>query len=119
MPTRRVTTGKADDTPPKRHRTATTPEARENQLIAAAYDLAEKQIHNGTASSQVITHYLKLGSSREKLEQLRLEGENSLIGAKIEMLKSQKKVEELYGAALKAMKSYAGQDDTSDGEYED
>lgn len=119
MPTRRVTSGKADDTPPKRHRTATTPEARENQLIAAAYDLAEKQIRNGTASSQVITHYLKLGSSREKLEQQRLEGENSLIGAKIEMLKSQKKVEELYGAALAAMKSYAGQDDSSDSGYED
>ncbi len=118
MPTRRQTTGNADETPPKRHRTATTPEARENQLIAAAFDLAEKQIRAGTASSQVITHYLKMGSSREKLEQQRLEGENSLIGAKIEMLKSQKKVEELYGAALAAMKSYAGQDDSSSESYE-
>lgn len=108
MPTRRSTTGKADETPPKKRRTARTLESRENQLISAAFGLAEKQIMEGTASSQVITHYLKLGSTREKLEQQRLSGENSLIQAKIEMMESQKRVEELYGAALDAMRSYAG-----------
>lgn len=87
---------------------ATTPEARENQLIAAAVDLAEKQIREGSASAQVITHFLKLASSREKLEQKRLEGENKLLDAKVENLASQGRIEELYKNALAAMRSYAG-----------
>lgn len=100
---------------PKR-RPATTPESRENQLVAAAVDLAEKQIREGTVSSQVLTHYLKLGSSREKLEQERLKNENEMLKAKTEALASAKKVEELYGLALNAMRSYAGQDPISLGE---
>ena len=52
-----------------RMRRALSPEAREQQLVAMATDLAEKQLRDGTASSQVITHYLKLGSTRERLEQ--------------------------------------------------
>lgn len=89
----------------------TTPEARENQLIAAAVDLAERQILAGTASSQVISHYLKLGSSRERLEQKRLELEGELLQAKSDLMASQKKVEELYAQALNAMRSYAGQEE--------
>lgn len=89
---------------------ATTPEARENQLISKAVDLAEKQLAEGTASAQVITHYLKLGSSREKLEQERLANENSLLVAKREAMASAARVEELYGAAINAMRAYAGQD---------
>lgn len=92
-----------------RRKPATTPEARENQMISAAHDLAEKQIRNGTASSQVITHFLKLGSTRERLEQQRLEHENELTRVKIEALESQKRVEELYMEALSAMRSYAGE----------
>jgi hypothetical protein len=99
----------------------TTPEARENQLISAAVDLAERQLRDGTASSQVITHYLKLGSSREKLEQERLRHENELMQAKAEMLASQKRVEDLYAKALDAMRSYAGQvepEESEDYDYE-
>ena len=91
-----------------RRRPATTPENRENELISQAHDLAEKQIQSGTASSQVITHFLKLGSTRERLEQQRLEHENELTRVKIEALESQKRVEELYMEALTAMRSYAG-----------
>lgn len=87
---------------------ATTPEARENQLIAKAVDLAEKQIVEGTASAQVVTHFLKLGSSREKLEQERINNENSLLVAKREAMASAARVEELYGAAIDAMRAYAG-----------
>lgn len=90
---------------------ATTPEARENQLIALAVDLAEKQIMEGTASSQVVTHYLKLGSTREQLEKERLRSENELLKARVEALASNARVEELYGQAIKAMASYAGRDD--------
>lgn len=94
---------------PIRRRPGTTPEARENQLISLAFDLAEKQIEDGTASAQVVSHFLKLGSSREKLEQERLARENELLGAKAEALASQKRIEELYSEALNAMRRYGGQ----------
>lgn len=91
-----------------RRRPATTPEGRENEMVAHAIDLAERQIKNGTASSQVITHFLKLGSTRERLEQERLEHENELTRVKIEALESAQRVEELYKEALNAMRSYSG-----------
>ena len=99
------------DTPEERSRRppATTPEARENQLIALAVDLAEKQMMDGTASSQVITHYLKLGSSREKLEQQRIALENELVQAKTKAITSHEKMEVLYTEAMEAMRSYTGQ----------
>lgn len=78
-------------------------------MISLAVELAEKQLSEGTASAQVISHYLKLGSSREQLEQARLRGENLLLEAKADAMASQKKVEELYAAALTAMRSYSGQ----------
>lgn len=93
---------------------ATTPEERENQLISAAVDLAEQQILNGTASAQVLTHYLKLGSSREKLEQLKLKNETELLITKKEMLDSEKRVEALIGEALEAMRAYSGHSPTND-----
>jgi hypothetical protein len=90
----------------QRGRPATTPEGRENQLIAAAVDLAEKQISEGTASAQVITHYLKLGSSRERLEQEKIALENELLVTKREAMESAKRVEDMYAEALNAMRSY-------------
>lgn len=86
---------------------ATSPDAREKQLISLAVDLAEKQLAEGTASAQVITHYLKLGSMREKLEREKLEKENQLLRAKTEALESAKRVEELYSEAIRAFKSYS------------
>lgn len=94
---------------PKRKRPpATTPEGRENQMIALAVDLAEQQLAEGTASAQVITHYLKLGTTREVLEKEKLIRENELLKAKTDSLKKAEEVEELYKNALSAMKSYAG-----------
>ncbi len=110
-------------TPPrKRGRPATTVEGRENQLISLASDLAEKQLSNGTASAQVITHFLKLGSTREKLEQERLQRENLLLSAKVDHMASAKRIEELYEQALGAMRTYSGQevsDSYEDDYYED
>lgn len=94
--------------PIKKSRPALTPEARENQLIALAVDLAEKQLIEGTASSQVICHYLKLGSTKEKIEKEILEKQKVLIDAKTESLQSSRRVEELYQNALNAMKNYSG-----------
>lgn len=105
MVSRRVTDG---ENRPKRRRPATTPEQRENQLIALAADLAERQMRDGTASSQIITHYLKLGSSREELEKERLRMENELARAKIEAMASAQRMEELYADAIAAMRGYAG-----------
>ena len=96
-------------TKPKRRRPATSAEAREGQLASLAYDLAEEQIEAGTASSQVITHFLKMGSTRERLEQQRISHENELMEVKREAIAGQKRVEELYMQALSAMRSYAGQ----------
>ena len=100
------------DGPKKEKRTRPpdlTQEGRENQLISLAIDLAEKQLSEGTASSQVITHYLKLGSTKERLEKEKLEKENELLKAKTESIQSAKRVEELYREALNAMKRYSGQ----------
>lgn len=87
---------------------AKTLEARENQLIALAVDAAEQQLRDGTASSQVITHFLKQGTVREELEREKLKSDNLLLQAKIEAIASGKRVEELYAEALDAMRSYAG-----------
>ena len=106
MATRR----RAETAAPKQRPPATTPEGRENQLINRAVDLAEKQLSEGTASSQSITHYLKLGSTRERLEQERLKQENLLLQAKIDAMASAKRIEELYETALNAMRAYAGQE---------
>lgn len=105
---------KTTELPPRKIRPATTPEARENQLISLAVDLAEKQLQEGTASSQVITHYLKLGSTKERIEKEILEKQKELISAKTENLKSAKKIEELYAEAISAMKRYSGHGDSDE-----
>ena len=99
-------------------RPALTPEARENQLIYLATDLAEKQLRERTAYSQIITQYLKLRSTKEKLEREKLEEENKLLRAKTENLQSQKNVEEAYLKAINAMKRYSGNGDVDD-EFEE
>lgn len=109
MATHRVNSDKPPK--PRRRPPARTPEDRENQLIAAAVDLAEQQLLAGTASAQVISHYLKLGSSRERLEQARLEQEVSLLEIKREAIASEKRVEEMYAEAMSAFRAYSGTPD--------
>ena len=102
----------------KKRRPALTPEARENQLIALAVDLVEKRLIEGTASSQETTHFLKLASSKARIEKEILERQKDLITARTEALQSQKRVEELYAEAIKAMRKYSGQgDDNENDEY--
>lgn len=97
-----------DDEPRQRRAPARTPEARELELSSAAYDLAERQLDDGTASSQVITHFLKAGSMRERLEQQRIQHEIEIGEVKMENLRAQTRVEELYVNAIEAMRSYVG-----------
>lgn len=110
---------RSSETQMSRRRPATTPEGRENELVAVAFDLAEQQIRNGTASSQVITHFLKLGSTRETLEQERLKHENELTRVRIEAHKAAERVEELYTNAINAMRSYTGNPSISESDVED
>lgn len=95
--------------PTRKFPPARTPEERENQMIALAVDLAEKQLAEGTASSQVITHFLKLGSSKEKLEKDILEKQKELITAKTENLQSVKRMEGLWEEAISALRDYRGE----------
>lgn len=85
------------------------PEGRQSQLCALAIDLAEQQLRDGTASSQVITHYLKLATAEEKLKEQLLEKQVELAAAKTEALQSAKRIEELYANAMNAMRKYSGQ----------
>lgn len=115
----KVKTTKSSETN-KKIRPALTPEARENQLIYLATDLAEQQLKDGTASSQVITHYLKLGTTKERIEKEILEKQKELITAKTEALQSAKRIEELYAEAISAMRKYSGHgesDDEEENEY--
>lgn len=98
-------------------RPALTPEARENQMISLAVDLAEQQLRDGTASSQVITHFLKLGSTKAELEKERIKRENKLLEAKAKSIESSDEMKVLYENAIKAMRNYAGYGDPD--EYED
>lgn len=83
-----------------------TPESRESQLISLAVDLAEKQLIEGTASSQVISHFLKLGSTKYQIEKRKLEKETELLEAKASAIKSAENSEKIYQEAIEAMKSY-------------
>ena len=93
----------------KKLRPALTPEAEENQLISLAMDLVKQRLIDGTASSQETTHFLKLGSSESRLKKELMETQNELMTAKKEQIQSQKRIEELYLNAVKAMKNYSGQ----------
>lgn len=114
MVSRRRTTPEPEPKP--RRKPATTPDGRENQLIAMAVDLTERRLTEGTASAQEIVHFLRLGSTREKLEQEKISREVELLRAKSDATVSADRIEKLYTNAINAMRSYQGQTDM---EYED
>lgn len=94
---------------PNRRRRITA-QGRENEMILKAERLAEQQIEDGTASAQVITHYLKLGSSKERLEREKLRRENELLRARVKKLESDERSEEFYKKVIESMKRYSGED---------
>ena len=117
MPNRKVIVSNSDITQPMRP--ALTPEARENQMIALAYDLVEQRIRNGTASSQETVHFLKLGTVKEQLEREKLRTENQLLQAKIKDLEAQSNSASLYAEALKAFSEYSGKGAPRDDDEEE
>lgn len=95
-------------------RPALSPEARENQLIALAVDLVEQRLLDGTASSQETTHFLKLGSTKNRLEMERLREENELMRTKRRAIESGEEMKVLYENAINAMKNYSGHGGSDD-----
>lgn len=98
--------------PPKRQ--ARTREEREQNLINAAMDLVEERIKNGTATSPEIVHFLKLGTTREEMERVKMEAETRLLQAKVEAAASMANIETLYAEAIQAMKRYSGASEDED-----
>lgn len=114
MASRRVSSPAVTSNAPQlKRRPAATPEARENQMIALAVDLAERQLVEGTASAQVLTHYLKLGSSTEKLEQKKKEMEVELMEARKQQIASQQRLEMLFEDAMSAFRQYSPTPETA------
>ena len=99
-----------------RSRTPVSVEARENKVIGMAMDLAEKQIQEGTVSSQVLTHFLKMGTEKYRLERAKLEHETQLLQAKTEAINSGKDLKELFENAMEAMRSYSYRSEDNDDE---
>ena len=110
---------KVKSTPSMKMRDALTPEAEETQCVALAYKRAKEQLLDGTASSQIITHFLKMGSEKESLERERLEEENKLLRAKTEQLQAQKDSSEVYQEVLDALKKYNGYGSSEDDDYDE
>lgn len=96
----------------RQRRPARTIEARENQMILLAMDLAEDRLRNGTATAQEVVHFLKLGSTKERLERENLERQNQYLTAKIEAIQSVKASEELSSEAIEAFKTYRSDDES-------
>lgn len=112
MATPRKTTGTDRRERPK----ARTPEERENQLVSLAFDVAEKQMLEGTVSATVMVHWLKLGTARSKLEEEKLRKENILLEARANDLGSSKEAEARYAEAVRAIRSYQGMEPEEDDE---
>lgn len=112
MPQRKVNNSKGSDMPIR----GLTPGARESQLVSLAYDVAEQQLRDGTATSQVITHFLKLGTLEKQLEIEKLRNENRLLEVKAENIRAQERSEELMVNAMNAFRTYSGQGDDKEDE---
>lgn len=113
MPPRRKATTSEDvvlNIPPP----ATTIEGRNDQLIAAAFDLVERRLHDGTASAQETVHFLRMGTINQRLQEEKIRRENLVLEARVEELKNRSSGEELLAKALEAFKGYTGQTNVED-----
>ena len=110
--------GKRKDDSPKSMPPALNPDARENQMISLAQDLAEQRLRDGTASSQLVVHYLKLGTAKARLEKQLLSAQVELAKAKTEAYHAAKENAETYKKAVEAMRRYGSSAVTPDEGYE-
>lgn len=98
---------------------AKTPEARENQIIAAAWDLAEERILDGTASNALLVQCLRMGSTKERIEKELMSERIRNTKIKTEAIESEKRMDEIYAKALNAMRIYSGRSPYEDEDEED
>lgn len=109
MPPRRKASGSEDvvlNIPPP----ARTIEGRNDQLIAAAFDLVERRLHDGSASAQETVHFLRMGTINQRLQEEKVRRENLVLEARVEELKNRSSGEELMTRALAAFRGYSGQE---------
>ncbi len=114
MPARRKTEPLDTPIPPP----ARTIDGRNDQLIAAAFDLVERRIHEGTASAQETVHFLRMGSTRARLDEEKLRAENLVLETRVKEMEGRRSGEDMYNRALLAFRGYAGVD-TIDPEADD
>ena len=107
------------ESPPHIYPQVLTPEAQENEMISLAMQRAREQLENGTASSQIIVHFLKLASTSESIEKEKAKRELELLEAKTEAIRAAERVEELYAEAIKAFRRCSYDISTGDSEYTD
>lgn len=98
---------------------AMTPEDQEDQLISLAVDLAVKRLREGTASNQLVSEIIKLGTTKERLAKEKLQRENEMLRAKTEAIEASRRNGEMYAEALKAMREYAGVQAIEDDDYDE
>lgn len=94
-----------------------TAEGKESQLINLAMKLAEKKLRDGTASSQIITHFLGLATAKAQLEAEKLKADVKLSSAKVDKINSDRDMKNIYEQVIDAMKKYQGE--MEDDDYED
>lgn len=90
----------------ERKKPARTPKQRENQIINLVMDVVEQKIIDGTASSQILCHFLKLATEKERLENDKLRGELELAKARVRQIDMQEDLKSLYEGAVSAMRGY-------------
>lgn len=98
---------------------AMTPEDQEDQLISLAVDLAVKRLREGTASNQLVSEIIKLGTTKERLAKEKLQRENEMLRAKTEAIEASRRNGEMYAEALRAMREYAGVQAIEDDDYDE
>lgn len=114
MAARTTKTNSAELPPP-----AATLEGRENQLIAAAMDLVERRISEGSASAQETVHFLRLGSVKSQLENDKLRQENIVLQTRVKEMESRTSSEGLYSEALRAFRGYSGAEPIEEDDYDE
>jgi hypothetical protein len=87
---------------------SSTPEGRESQCIALAYNLVEERLRNGTATSQETVHFLKLASQKYKSDLEKQRTENELLKAKADAIRAQEDLRQITEEAMRAMVVYRG-----------
>lgn len=87
---------------------------RENMFLAT--ELAAKQLRDGTAKAQVVTHYLRMSSPREDIERRMMEAKIALLEGQLAACQNDMATQALIIEALESLREYRGSGEV---QYED